>query len=587
LSGGTLLATRDAKWLIAADPDRDRLYFIDVEAGSLSHVRELPTGSEPGRVIEDDAGRIHVALRSRGALVSLRRAPDSQMTERAVCAEPRGLAYDNASDTVHVACADGSLVSVGADVEAGVTRKLSLDRDLRDLIVRGDELWVTRFRSAEVLRIGADGSIVERKLPPSVLVRGAPDLQRGDSSEDEHSPTVAWRALDIPGKGSAILHQRATVETVRITTDGYGSVDCSGILQTSVTIGLDAERTVSADLADAVVAIDMAVNPSGTLLAVVSPGNWRAGGVGQLSLFSLTGSSPLNPRAPAERLAKNIVTFGEPSPDGGVTSGLPRQTCMFPEVRYPTPIGQVTSVTFIGSETIAMFEREPAAISFMDVKRGRITEQLELGQASAFDPGHGLFHMRTPSGIACASCHPEAGDDSHAWLFERIGRRRTQSLRGGILGSEPFHWDGDMSDFAALVSDVLVQRMGLGRPLAKDKTAALADWIDTQPRLAATVRDEDQAARGKKLFESEAVGCASCHAGPLLTDNHSVDVGTGAAFQVPALRGVSYRLPIMHDGCAQTLRQRFDAACGGDRHGNVSQLEAAEIADLIAYLETL
>jgi hypothetical protein len=44
----------------------------------------------------------------------------------------------------------------------------------------------------------------------------------------------------------------------------------------------------------------------------------------------------------------------------------------------------------------------------------------------------------------------------------------------------------------------------------------------------------------------------------------------------------------LHDGCAATLRGRFDPACGGgDLHGKTSQLNEAQIGDLLAYLESL
>jgi hypothetical protein len=85
------------------------------------------------------------------------------------------------------------------------------------------------------------------------------------------------------------------------------------------------------------------------------------------------------------------------------------------------------------------------------------------------------------------------------------------------------------------------------------------------------------------------VGCASCHLEP--RPNTSFDVGTGRstpqAFQVPSLRGVAARLPLMHDGCAATLEARFDPACGGTAHGGAGLLSAAEREDLIAYLESL
>src|SRR6185295_19662796 len=69
---------------------------------------------------------------------------------------------------------------------------------------------------------------------------------------------------------------------------------------------------------------------------------------------------------------------------------------------------------------------------------------------TARDTGFEIFNQPTRAGIACMSCHPEGGDDGHTWFFgeDSIGGpfhpRRTQSLRGGILGTAPFHWNGDM-----------------------------------------------------------------------------------------------------------------------------------------------
>ena len=63
-------------------------------------------------------------------------------------------------------------------------------------------------------------------------------------------------------------------------------------------------------------------------------------------------------------------------------------------------------------------------------------------------------------------------------------------------------------------------------------------------------------ARGRALFQDARVGCASCHGGSMGTNNQTMDVGTGAAFQVPALRGLAWRAPLMHDRCAPTLRAR-------------------------------
>jgi hypothetical protein len=43
----------------------------------------------------------------------------------------------------------------------------------------------------------------------------------------------------------------------------------------------------------------------------------------------------------------------------------------------------------------------------------------------------------------------------------------------------------------------------------------------------------------------------------------------------------------MHDGCAKTLRDRFGACGGGDKHGVTSKLTSAELDDMLAYLDSI
>jgi hypothetical protein len=55
---------------------------------------------------------------------------------------------------------------------------------------------------------------------------------------------------------------------------------------------------------------------------------------------------------------------------------------------------------------------------------------------------------------------------------------------------------------------------------------------------------------------------------------------------------VGGRAPFLHDGCATTLTDRFGdrrvPTCGGgDLHGKTAHLTSAQIADLVAYLESL
>src|SRR5262249_140716 len=141
------------------------------------------------------------------------------------------------------------------------------------------------------------------------------------------------------------------------------------------------------------------------------------------------------------------------------------------------------------------------------------------------DTGRELFHAGTRSGIACASCHPEGGDDGRVWNFETPGKRRTQPLQGGLKGSEPFHWSGDLPSFGSLMDAGFVQRMGGPQPTDEQSTAVL-DWLDTLPALPAARVDAEAFERGRLLFVSDDLGCASCHDGPRYASNQSVDVGT-------------------------------------------------------------
>src|SRR4051812_5577022 len=81
ISGGTLLITRDALHVVAADPDTDRVYVAGMGVFSgcddcattpkLMASIQLTRGEEPGRIAEDAFGRVHVVLRRGGAIATI------------------------------------------------------------------------------------------------------------------------------------------------------------------------------------------------------------------------------------------------------------------------------------------------------------------------------------------------------------------------------------------------------------------------------------------------------------------------------------------------------------------------------------
>jgi mono/diheme cytochrome c family protein len=244
------------------------------------------------------------------------------------------------------------------------------------------------------------------------------------------------------------------------------------------------------------------------------------------------------------------------------------------------PKGRVVAVAYDAFDVPILQTREPATLVVG-------TRTLDLPGRSRKHTGHELFHLATVGGIACASCHPEGHEDGQVWNFVDFGPRRTQSLRGGISGTEPFHWTGDMANFSTLAHDVFSSRMS-GPLTSEQHLESLFRWIDKIPSLPPPVAEDPEAVeRGRLLFNDADVGCASCHSGEKLSNNATVDVHTGGSFQVPSLRGVVWRAPYLHQGAAKTLADRFNDVGGGEAHGHTATLTTEQRVDLVKYLETL
>src|SRR5260221_11160557 len=145
-SGGTVLVT--SSFVYAANPDKGVVDVIDLDAGRVVWTAGVGHASEPGRLAEDPSGRVHVVLRAAGALATL--DPQSRtITTTAVCPAPRGIAIDS---EIRIACAGGELVSLPLDLSTPRTLA-RLGRDLRDVVSSGGHLYVSRFRSAELIAI--------------------------------------------------------------------------------------------------------------------------------------------------------------------------------------------------------------------------------------------------------------------------------------------------------------------------------------------------------------------------------------------------------------------------------------------------
>jgi hypothetical protein len=557
MTGGTMTVTRDGNHAVVADPDRDRVVIVDLVRERVTNTFALAAGSQPGRAIEDGAGRIHVALRGSGELLTITGFTGHEL--RPICGEPRGLAWQETADVVHIACATGELVTVPAGGGDAV-RTVRLERDLRDVLVRDGKLVVTTFRTAELLELDDAGAVSTRTSPP-IVQRPNLGLESSSSSTVSAIPGIAWRTIALPDGTLVMAHQRRLGTVLRIVTGGYGSSTlgaCSSAVESSLTVVPPGAAPVAvAPIVRGALPIDIAVHPTTGALAVVS--------AGQESVFVVSASATTQP-------------------DRGscMTSTVAAERLMSDQVGAPS------SVAYRPNGTLLIYYPDADGIAIVD---GMIPRGLSLGGRPNTDAGRALFHRQTSSSLSCASCHPEGRDDGAVWNFDSLGLRRTQNLGGGILARAPYHWSGDMPTLHTLVEDVFTRRMG-GDFVTPEEDRALGVWLDRIPAAKGVITDEAAVVRGEELFNSSETGCRSCHTGELLTNNRRANVlGYGTtdvttAFKVPSLLGVGARAPFMHDGCAATLRDRF-GPCGGAAHGSTSQLTPAELDDLIAYLEAL
>jgi hypothetical protein len=541
ISGGTLAMAPDGTTAVAADSDRDRVYVVDLAARAIRHTVELPRRSEPGRVTVDDSGHAYVALRRSGAVATIDLATGA-VTMRAACIAPRGIAFDKTQSAIHVACANGELVTLPRG--AGEPTRQEIDRDARDVLVQRDgSLLVTTFRSASSLRLWKDRS-------PAVF-------------RSQDNTNLAWRAVAAPtdlfdcgdpgcSDSTAVVVQEPSATQVSPEPGGYGGSsfgegDCgaaSGIVTTRLKLGRGSVR-----LPEAVLPVDLATN--GRELAVVAAGNAFTKDLPQIFVVNT---------------AQVRATFGG---------------CV-PTVHGNVP-GQAVAAVFDGGDALVVQTREPAALHIMSEDRRRPLKTISLANDSVADTGHAIFHSNAGGFIACASCHAEGADDGHVWDFLKIGARRTPSLLGTVAGTEPFHWDGDMKDLRDIVDHVFVERMS-GPKVDQGQFEALGGWLFALPEPTKLRTESADTARGAFLFNER---CTACHSGGKLTNNKSFDVGTGGTFQIPSLIGVGWRQPLLHNGCAKTLTDRFDPSCGGGQHGDTADLNELDIANLVKFLETL
>jgi len=225
-----------------------------------------------------------------------------------------------------------------------------------------------------------------------------------------------------------------------------------------------------------------------------------------------------------------------------------------------------------------------------------------MGPLSAERRGERAFNDATlcfQQWQSCASCHSyDARVDGLSWdlLNDGIGNPKNAKSLLWSHRTPPAMSSGvrDSAEVAvrAGLRHILFAQVAPDVPTALD--AYLKSLSPAPSPLLENGKLSGAAQRGKRLFESAKVGCATCHPPQQFTDLRSYDVGTAgrydapdALFDTPTLVELWRTAPYLHDGSARTLRDVLMRRNPRDRHGTTTHLNDAQLDDLAAYVLSL
>lgn len=384
----------------------------------------------------------------------------------------------------------------------------------------GDVAWIPGLRTAPVPILEGDPS----QIGFTFVVKGAnsPAAMFTLSALDPRAPEVTrtTAAIDVPDRSEEILRCLDMMEEIEAVVDVPDPEDPARVLSPGAAV-----PSGTTPLSEAGVSRFIA---------------WSRGGRRALSLgyiadeilvmdgatrhpvsrrhVALSGSNPLGlaltPDGKKGYVVYESSTFASVLDLSALAEegDLPRPGFV-PYQLVQAEAGQGSSVM-----TFRILARDAAGIP--DLPPITETAQVPLVDDDPLDPvlrrGKILFNSSNPekyptlSGIreaACASCHPDGGNDGTVWSTVE-GERRTMGLWGGTAGRGWLHASATHADSADFATIIVKERLG-GTGLTPEDEHALAEYVARGiPEVQRPRVDEALAAEGAAIFGAR---CASCH----------------------------------------------------------------------------
>jgi YVTN family beta-propeller protein len=571
----------DGRRLLVANSDNGTVTVVDAEARKVLH--EIPVGDKPEGVTWIGPGPLAaVTVYRDDAVVFLDTAEGKVIDRLAVADEPYGIVATRDGRRAYVTHEYPGTVSEIDLASRTVLRQMKAGRMVRGLALSPDEkrLYVTEFYSARLIALDLHSG----KVVDSWQGQGTDNLSRNvvihPRRPKAYLPHIRSKITFIHGAGSIFPH--LTV---------YDLVPPNG-----------SERRTS-----------FALDTYNGVYIVTNP--WEAA---------------LSPDG------KRIYTIYAGTNDMNVSDVIDDDYKEIARVGYAVGVGQNPRAVRVSPDGRLVYIDNALdfRLSVHDAATMKVLARIKLcdpPKSPEWVRGKVLFStanrpLTSRRWIACASCHADGHSDGRVW-HNPEGLRKTPAFFG-LAHTHPLHWSADrdeVQDFEYTIRGRLMQGPGLLEGSLKPKQGfhpteleedlagrskdldALAIYCNSfeftlSPNIPAPGKLSAAAQRGKALFESAAIGCASCHSGPYYTDSslkkpfNLHDVGTGnddasekigPKYDTPTLLGVYRTAPYLHHGKAPTLRDVLTSCNKADKHGKTSHLKDGEIDDLVAFLESL
>jgi YVTN family beta-propeller protein len=580
-SNSLLDLSPDGSQLLATNADNGTVSVIDTTARRVLH--EIPVGDKPEGITWIGNGPFAaVTVYREDKVVFLDTAAGKIVATLPVAHEPYGIVSTRDGGRLYVTHEyPGTVSEIDAKTHK-VLREMKAGSMVRGIALSADErrLYVTEFYTAGLNAIDlSTGTVV--------------DNWRGHSTDN-----LARQVVINPRRPKAyISHTRSIVDRV----DGNGSIFPHLTVYT-LTPARDTERRTSFAM-DTYNGVYVVTNP---WESAISPDGSR--------LYTIyAGTNDMNMSQVNDDDYREIERVGR-----AVRVGQnPRAVRVSPD-----------------GLTVYVYNSLDFEVGVYDAKTMALQDKIKLcapPKTPEWVRGKILFSTALPPmssrrWVACASCHPDGHADGRVW-HNPEGLRKTTALFG-MAHTHPLHWSADRDeaqDFEYTIRSKLMQGVGLlagpmkrksgfekteldeqlaGRSKDLDALAIYCNSFDftLSPHIPAPGKLSASALRGKQLFFSAAVGCATCHTGPYYTDSslkkpfHLHDVGTGnddpsekmgPLYDTPTLLGIYRTAPYLHHGKAKTLRDVLTTCNKDDRHGETSHLKTAEVNDLVEFLKSL